>query len=508
MTEFQSGTGRESLSRTLLLAYGLPAMPLAILSLVVVLVLPPFYAASLGIDLAVIGLVIMGARLVDMVTDPLVGVLSDRVGLRRPFVLAGVPLLMLATWQLFLPPSDIGWPHLMVWSLVLTVGTTLTILPLFAWGAELSADYHERARVTGYRQVFIVLGLISALLLYALAGGDDIEDQAAALGTIGWIVVLALPLSLIGLIAIVPEPHSPGRMGQGNPDDSVPGKPGSPGKAAQRAGTRVRLLLRNGPFRRLLAATLANGIANGLPGTLFILYADHVLQADNQQKGLLLLVYFASAILGGPLWLRLSRQWSKHRSWSVSMLWAAAIFPTVLFLGPGDFWPFLAVCLATGLALGADLTFPSAIQADVVDLDHVESGRQRAGLMFALSGMVGKLALATAPGIAYPLLSLVGFNAAATPGGGANAGTSLMVLAALYGLLPVLFKLAAIALIWRFPIDATYQAGLRRDLASDGDFPPSGDDHAQTPAPAPAGTGGGCLRGSVPHAVGVRLHEA
>ena len=205
-------------------------------------------------------------------------------------------------------------------------------------------------------------------------------------------------------------------------------------------------------------AYLINGLANGLPATLFLLFVEHVLAAPEKQ-GLLLFVYFLCGILGVPFWLLVARRLGKHRTWCTAMILNAAIFAFVPLLGAGDATIFLAICVATGLCLGADLTLPSAIQADVVDVDTARGGGRRTGLYFAFWGMATKLALALAVGIAFGLLDVAGFEAAGT-----NAEGPLLVLALLYGGLPVLLKAVAIALMWRFPLDRDAHAHLRTEI--------------------------------------------
>ena len=87
------------------------------------------------------------------------------------------------------------------------------------------------------------------------------------------------------------------------------------------------------------------------------------------------------------------------------------------------------------------------------------SGRAQAGAVFAWSSLTTKLALALAGGIAFPALEMLGFSAS-----GENDASALFALAALYCLAPIPFKLAAIALIWRFPIDRRRQQELRETL--------------------------------------------
>ena len=175
-------------------------------------------------------------------------------------------------------------------------------------------------------------------------------------------------------------------------------------------------------------------------------------------RGLLLFVYFLCGVAAIPVWLRLSQRWGKHRTWVAAMLWAALVFAFVPLLGPGDHVWFLVICVVTGVCLGADLTLPASMQADVIDLDSLRSRRNRAGLYFGLWGLATKLALALAVGIAFPLLDLAGLE---TDGEGSTA-FGLFALAGLYSLLPAAIKLGAVALVVGYPITAARQRRIRR----------------------------------------------
>ena len=137
------------------------------------------------------------------------------------------------------------------------------------------------------------------------------------------------------------------------------------------------------------------------------------------------------------------------------MLWACGWFALAPFLGAGDTGWYLALCLGTGLALGADLALPPSMQADVVDVETARTGAARTGLYFALWGMATKLSLALAVGIAFPALDWAG---------GASAGGWMLAL--LYGGVPVVFKLAAVALVAQHRLDEATQVGLVRSIAA------------------------------------------
>lgn len=428
----------------MLLAYGALGLPLAALNLPLYVYLPAFYAEEMGVGLATVGVVLLVARGLDTVTDPLIGELSDRLrsrfGRRRPWLVGALPLLLVATWMLFLPPEGAGWTHLLVWSTIAYVAWTAMLLPYAAWGAELSGAYHERSRVATAREGFVVVGILFAAALPALLGIDS-DERGRILQALAWIMALVLPLSLLVLLLRVPEP-------EGLPQTGLSLRDG------------LRAALRNGPFLRLIAAFMLNGIANGLPATLFLLFLADGLQLPASASALLLL-YFAAGFVAIPFWLGLSRRIGKHRAWAAAMLWASANFVWVPLLGPGDFWSFALICLLSGLSLGADLALPASIQADVVDLDRLQTGQQRTGLFFAAWSMATKLALALAVGLAFPMLALAGFEPGAD-----NGAIALGTLSALYGLVPVVIKLAAIALVWNFPLTAAAQAELRRRIAA------------------------------------------
>jgi Na+/melibiose symporter-like transporter len=433
-----------------LVAFGLPALPAAAFGLPLLLYLPAFYAVDLGLGFTVVGAVILAARLLDVAVDPLIGWASDRVhtpyGRRRPWLIASLPPVLLAAAFLFRPEAPVSAGGFLFWAFAGYLGWSLMTIPHQAWGAELSGDYAERNRVMAAREIFGLLGVVLAAaiptLLAVLALDDPKRSEAGdALSALAWLVTLLLPLSGLLLVAVVPEPA---RVA------------GAVASAGWRAGSK--LLSGNRPFRLLLVSYLFNGIANGLPATLIVLYVTHVLRLE-AYLGVFLIAYFAAGILGMPLWLKLARRHGKHRTWGLAMIFTCAAFALVPLLGPGDFHGYLAVCLATGLAFGADLTLPASMQADVVDVDTEAGGDQRTGLYFALWAMATKLALALAVGIAFPLLDLLGVQV-----DGSSPEATRLGLGMLYAALPVAFKVVAIILMWNFPLDAAAQASLRQRI--------------------------------------------
>lgn len=430
------------LSRTQIGLYGLPAVAISVLTLPFFIFIPTFYTETLGLNLAAVGLVLSAIRLFDAVNDPLIGFWSDRLrpsyGRRRSWFLAGIPLTILGAWMIFVPGETSSIGYLALWGLLLSIGWSIVQLPYAAWGAELSGDYRTRSRLSAVREGLVVLGTLIAITLPILASGTEKVD-ASGLKLLAVFVCIVLPVSALLAVWFVPEPVEHSKR-----------------QVSLREG--LNFLRQNTEFMRLLFAFFINGLANGLPATLFLLFVGNVL-GESSAQGPLLFVYFLCGILGVPIWLKLSDRLGKHRTWCIAMLLALPVFLMALLLGTGDVWWFGVICVLTGLTLGADLTLPASIQADVIDVDTAISGEQRSGLYFAFWGLATKAALALGVGIAFPVLSFAGFDAQAQ-----NDDTALWTLSLLYGGVPVALKAIAIGLMWNFPLDETRQKELRTKI--------------------------------------------
>ena len=116
-------------------------------------------------------------------------------------------------------------------------------------------------------------------------------------------------------------------------------------------------------------------------------------------------------------------------------------------------------------ALGADLTLPPSMQADVAEYEYFKSKRDRTGLIFSAWSMSTKLALAFSALIAFPLLEWAG-TVSTNASTGSEKTYDPFVLAMIYAGLPVVLKVFAIALMWRHPLDRARQSILQRRLSA------------------------------------------
>jgi len=403
-----------------LAAYGALGLPLASAALPVYVHLPNLYGGLLGMNLALLGSLLLAARLLDALVDPLIGVLNDR--LQRPRLLAGAGALLLALGMLLVLNPPRGTSGLASWLVLALVpvylGFSLASVSYHAWGALLGDDPHERTRVTASREAFGLAGVVAASVLPTLLA----PTLDAGLARFAWLLAAATALAAALTLARAPRPPRLAQPAQGVPQFRL-GAMAAP--------------LANPAFRPLYAVFVMNGIASALPATLVLFFITDAL-ALPRHAGLFLAAYFLSGALSLPLWVALSRRIGKPRAWFGAMLASVVAFIGAFVLGPGDALAFGAICVLSGLALGADLALPPALLADVIR-DHGEE--RRAGSYFGLWNFAVKLNLALAAGLALPLLAWLGYQPGATP--------TVAPLYYVYCLVPCALKLAAAALLWR-----------------------------------------------------------
>ena len=408
-----------------LLFYGLPGLPLAMLGLPLYVYLPSFYAQDLGLSLSLVGGILLAARSMDVITDPAIGWLNDklhsRIGQRKLFMLLGTPLLLVGVEYLLRPSGTVDGFYLFFWSSVTYLGWTLVNIPWQAWGAEMTHDYHAKSNLSASREGFAIIGTVVVISLPLLTGS---QQAATTLGTLANLLWWLLPLSLLPALLWLVERRQDRRFAP-----------------LRKVGN---ILSAHPAIRQLLPAYFINSLANALPATLLILFVTHVLQAP-AQIGWVLLVYFLSGVLGLPLWLWLARYTDKSRAWAWALLLSVVAFAWVPWLGAGDVQAFMVICAISGLALGADLALPASMQADIAQqMQH--QGNPNTGLLFGLWGLLTKLALALAVGIAFPLLDWAGF----APEAATQTSTTVWSMMLLYAGLPVLLKGWVIWRMWHF----------------------------------------------------------
>ncbi len=430
-----------------LLAFAGVGLPATLLASPIFSVLPGYYVLHTGADMAAIGAVLLGARLIDAVADPVIGVLSDRtrgpLGARAPWVIGGALLALPAIWFLYLPPQTATAFYFLIASTAAFLAWSMMGIPHNAWAAELTDDYDERSRIFGVKTVLATIGGFAFFLvppaLAPFTGTTEITTET--MQAVAALLFILLPLSVFAAIRFAPI-RPVVVAAQENPASWR-------GALASLTGNRPLLLF--------VAITCFAGIAIGMSTGLGFLYMDYMqLEA---YFFLTSIAYALASVVSLPLWLWICKRFGKHRPWAWAMI-ANAVLGLGLFLlepGEGALVPLIVLFLALGITQGVGVAIPSSMLADISDYEKVRSGRTATGNYFSLLVLLSKVNAAVGTAVGFWLAQSLGFAP-----GSQNAWGLLVALAGVPAVLGIVAGVLALA----YPLDRRRQALIAARLAS------------------------------------------
>lgn len=416
MTETRTATHRTGLWQwsvfgAMLSAAGLP----------IYLHAPKFYVDTYGVSLATLGGVLAALRLIDVVQDPVLGWLAGvtRKAAREIVVLAAL-LMSLAMLGLFatVPPiAPILWFAAML-TILFTAFSYLTIV-FYATGVVCATGLGSEGhlRLAGWRETGGLIGVCVAAVAPSLLA--QFMPNPFAGFALGFAILAAVAVMLMrkewtlasGTVA------SPSLSGFG-------------------------VVLKDGPARRLLLVALFNGAPVAVTSTLFLYFVESRLAAPGYE-GVFLLLFFLSAAVSSFSWSKLAQRFGAKRILLLAMALSVVSFIGAATLKAGDLTGFAVICLASGVALGADMTLLPAIFARRLAALETKGGE---AVAFGLWSFVSKLSLAIAAGTLLPVLDAAGFRS-----GQSNSASALQTLTVLYAIVPCALKLVAIAVLAKTP---------------------------------------------------------
>ena len=392
-------------------AYSVFAAVLAGAGLPIYIYAPKYYADTFGVSLAALGALLFAMRLFDMIQDPILGWISERLTSYKKLAITLTAVLMaLSMIGLFAvapPINPLWWFGLTVTGLF-TAFSFLTI-NFYAQGvSKAGKDPQGHVRLAAWRESGALLGVcIAAVIPTVLIGVVASPFAAFAYGFAA--------LTLIAAYFMWPEWK-----------DRVSQEPSQIGE-----------IIRDNTARRLLILALVNATPLAVSSTLFLFYVESKLGAPGWE-GPLLVLFFLAAAISSPLWSALARRFGPKPVLIAAMILAVASFAYTLTLSPGDVIPFAIICVLSGATIGADLTLLPAMFAK-----RMAAISPNGGQGFGLWNLVNKFTLAFAAVVLLPLLERSGFTAGATD----LPAEAITMLTVLYALVPSLLKLLAIGLL-------------------------------------------------------------
>jgi glycoside/pentoside/hexuronide:cation symporter, GPH family len=365
-----------------------------------------FLTDVLGVGTGAAGAIVLAPKLWDVVVNPVVGVVSDRIagrwGSRVPVLLVGSFVLPVGLAVLFAVPR-MSVTGTAVWVVVAysvcATGYSLFQVPYAAVPAEVTDDYDERTRLNGWRMVVLTIGvLISGGLAPAIVSvGGSGRAGYALIGVIVGALVLASALRSTREIARIPV------VQRRSTSASV--------------RTQLEMLRANRPFAILMLVYFGQALAIGAQLAAEPYFATYTLH-DRSATSVMFIALVGPALLVMPLWVRRSTRVGKARILiESSCLYAAASL--LLIASPSLPRGAVFGCAAViGVGFAGMQMVPYAMLPDTVDAGAAagagacdqQAGEGQAGALSGLWIAGETLGFALGPAILAVVLSIGHFH--------------------------------------------------------------------------------------------------
>jgi len=382
-----------------------------------------YYNQVFGISGTLAGLAILIALLFDAFLDPLVGSISDAYrsgwGRRHPFMYAGAVPFGLLFYFVFAPPAGLSEQQLFLWltgsAILVRFAMAVYLIPHNALGAELSADYHERTSIGGWRIFFgLIGGFATALIGFGFFFRDTTEHPfgqrnmaaypkfAAFFGVIATIAVLWSALGTHSRIKhLAPPAHKPEKLSFG------------------RLFHELRESLQSPSFRALFVGTLVFFVTRGMQTSLGLHMSTHFWELSSVEIRNLNVINVVGLVVGVGCWGALSRRLDKKPTF----LAGVAVFSVFIVAGPVlkllGVWPdhssaaYMGLLGAFGFLAsfggGGALISATSMMADLTDEHEFDTGRRQEGIFFGALAFSGKASSGLGNFIAGSALDWIGF---------------------------------------------------------------------------------------------------
>ena len=434
------------LSTSLALSFAATSLPLSALGIAVSVHLPAYFAANIGVELTVVAAAFALVRFIDIPIEPTLGIMMDRtrspIGRYRLWTILGAPLLMLGLYMLMTAGKGVGRDYLITWLLVMYLGVSILLLAHSAWAASLARSYDDRARLFGVMAAVGVGGAVSVLLIPIVMEQMGYSEPEGVQAMI-WYIILLAPVAVGLVVWRTPE----------TPATEVPGQ-------------RFRMrdyweLIIDPSMSRILLADLALSLGPGWMAALYIFYSRDSLQLSGAATNLLLLIYIIAGVAGAPALAWIATRISKHRTVMVCCVCYSLLLVTLPFMPKGSLAAVAPILFLTGFFAAGFNVLTRAMTADVADEVRLKQGKERSGLLYAMTTLTTKIAAGGSIFLTFNVLSQVGYDPKL---GQANSPEALQALMLCFLVGPIIFVMLGALTMIGYRLDSERAADVRRQL--------------------------------------------
>lgn len=392
---------------------------------------------------ALAGGLIFAFKILDVVTDPLMGIISDRtqsrMGRRRPYLLIGSFVASASMVVLFSTPefeSQTATVAYVCFGLFLyTIGYTIFNVPYITMPAEMTDGYHERSSIHGYRVVFVAVGATVGTVV-GLTLLEKYGQTRETYRMIAWLKGVFVFVTMLGCFFATRSARTISRT-----------------EAVPQFWSQASSLFANKHFLLILTAKLSQLI--GIFGTASAAYFFFLtcLQLNESSLIAFSLAQTAGALVAAPLLIRLSKNIGKRNAYIIGGLFNIGVALSWYLAVPGE--GMLTIILRgffLGIPFAGNILLAMSMLTDTIEYDARRTGIRREGIYTAMYSFVEKFAGAFGPLIVGLLLAQAGFDKTLGP---KEAQSPEVFQAVLIGMavIPMVTTALAVIIISFFKLD-------------------------------------------------------
>lgn len=441
-------------------------------------ILQGIYAKYYGFSLTLLASVVLIARIFDVITDPMIGYLSDRYvcksGTRKPFVLLGGVLLIVSSYFLYVPYGVdassvelardgqgplVGEAYFIVWFLLFYLSFTLFEIPHVSWGSEISSSSESKSRLFSFRTGFGYVGLILfySIPMLPVFETSDITPETLEVS----VLVVSILMVLFLYFCLKYTPNSGCEL-----IDNV-----SVGNEQRPTGRQIgvkdvyKSVVSNRPLLIFLSSFLFSGVGSGLWYGIIFLYVDSYLNMGDQFAPMFLLS-FLIGLLSTPFWYRLSLYYGKKVVLLLASFLLVVSFIYSGLLNPGYTTVAALIVLKVINSVG-NVCFSSvapAVLSEIVDYSTWKYRDKKTGMYFSIYSFIQKINVAMGMAIGLAVIGWYGYDATNTKQSVGAIHGMMMVMV----WIPSLLTIVSMIIIFFIPINSRRHQVIRRRLESQG----------------------------------------
>jgi len=448
----ENADSADIVSKPIKLFWGTGALGVAVLMNSISTLILFYMVGVLKIEPALAGALIFATKILDVISDPVVGIWSDRIktpiGRRRPFLMWGAVISSASIAMIFTTPMFEHQVFTVIYIftalLIYTVGYTVFNVPYMAMPAEMTNSYHERSSIHSYRVVFVMIGGF-------LAGGLG-NFFLEEMGRTDWssYAVLGIAGAVIVFVTMTITYFGTARAKFTESGHSVPNVMGD-----------LSAISANKHFLRLIGVKACQLLAISATGSAMLFFITSSLQLDLKVLAYFFVVITLVSVISAPVMVRISKRIGKRSTYMIAAVCYVLYSISWVFAVPGE---SLSTILLRGVVVGVAATgnilLAMSMLTDTIEYDTVITGERREGAYTAIYSFVEKLTHAFGPLIVGIAMSLAGFDKTLSS---EEMQSPSVQQALLFGVayLPVILGVLAMAILAGFKLDEKALAELK-----------------------------------------------